>query len=543
MVASLRALSYSLWPTLGVLLLIMTLSGSALWALFDTAAQALDVSQVWRDRYLWQVFSFTVWQALLSALLSVMLALPVARALMRRPQFYGREWLLKLFGLPLVIPTIVAIFGIVSVYGQSGWLNQALHGLGFSGWQRFYGLSGILIAHLFFNLPLAVRLLLPSWQAIPAASWRLAAQLNMNSLQLWRWLEWPQLRPVLPGVLSLIFLLCASSFAVVLTLGGGPAASNLEVALYQALRFDFDPGRAVVLALAQVGLCAVLGVLLSCLARPVAVTASAQCNIARPDQANRWGQLWDISVLAVAGLAVSLPLLSVLLSGIQGPVWKVLSDPLLWRSLFNSLCVALPAGLLSLTAGLGVLLGTRRLRLDWNCPRVAGVLEWSGSLVLIIPPLVLGTGLFLLLRPYADVLALGLVLVTLLNALMGLPFVLRVLAQPLLQVAQQHDVLCRSLNLHGWRRAYWVEWPLLRRPLALALALPTSLALGDLGVIALFGSGHTQTLPLLLYQRLSSYQMGQAAVTALVLVGLCLGLFYVIERGLGGGSSAGHTRA
>ena len=89
MVASLRALSYSLWPTLSVLLLIMTLSGSALWALFDTAAQALDVSQVWRDRYLWQVFSFTVWQALLSALLSVMLALPVARALMRRPQFYG----------------------------------------------------------------------------------------------------------------------------------------------------------------------------------------------------------------------------------------------------------------------------------------------------------------------------------------------------------------------------------------------------------------------------------------------------------------------
>ena len=48
-----------------------------------------------------------------------------------------------------------------------------------------------------------------------------------------------------------------------------------------------------------------------------------------------------------------------------------------------------------------------------------------------------------------------------------------------------------------------VDWPLLRRPLAAALAVATALSLGDLGVAAFFGTGNILTLPLLLYQRMS----------------------------------------
>ena len=49
----------------------------------------------------------------------------------------------------------------------------------------------------------------------------------------------------------LVFLLCMTSFAVALTLGGGPRATTLELAIYQAVRFDFDLGRAAWLALIQ----------------------------------------------------------------------------------------------------------------------------------------------------------------------------------------------------------------------------------------------------------------------------------------------------
>jgi len=74
----------------------------------------------------------------------------------------------------------------------------------------------------------------------------------------------------------------------------------------------------------------------------------------------------------------------------------------------------------------------------------------------------------------------------------------------------------------------------LRRPLGRAAALSAALAVGDLGVIALFGTPETATLPLLLYQRLAAYQFYAAAVVALVLLGLCLLLFIALERGLGG---------
>ena len=50
----------------------------------------------------------------------------------------------------------------------------------------------------------------------------------------------------------------------------------------------------------------------------------------------------------------------------------------------------------------------------------------------------------------------------------------------------------------------------------------------------LFGTPETTTLPLLLYQQMAGYRMGAAAVTALLLVLLCLGLFALLERGLGG---------
>ena len=58
-------------------------------------------------------------------------------------------------------------------------------------------------------------------------------------------------------------------------------------------------------------------------------------------------------------------------------------------------------------------------------------------------------------------------------------------------------------------------------------------SLGDLGAVAMFGSQELQTLPWLLFQQLGSYQLPQAAATALLLLLLCLGLFYLVERGLG----------
>jgi thiamine transport system permease protein len=62
--------------------------------------------------------------------------------------------------------------------------------------------------------------------------------------------------------------------------------------------------------------------------------------------------------------------------------------------------------------------------------------------------------------------------------------------------------------------------------------------MGDLGVIALFGTQDTATLALVIYQQLGAYLIPHATVTALVLLLLCLGVFWLLERGIGGKSNA-----
>ena len=113
------------------------------------------------------VITFTLWQSTLSASISCLLALPLARAIHRQPRFLGRTLLIRLTSVSLVVPTMVAIIGIIGVYGRSGWINDLFEFGGLPRQDYLYGLNGILIAHVFFNLPLVTRLLLNGLSSIP----------------------------------------------------------------------------------------------------------------------------------------------------------------------------------------------------------------------------------------------------------------------------------------------------------------------------------------------------------------------------------------
>ena len=117
-----------LWPGLlaaGVILLVAALAMGSLWR----HAPGSDWRGLWQDSYLWHVVRFTFWQALLSALISVLPAVLLARALYRR-RFPGRQLLLRLCAMTLVLPVLVAVFGLLSVYGRQGWLAALCGWLG-----------------------------------------------------------------------------------------------------------------------------------------------------------------------------------------------------------------------------------------------------------------------------------------------------------------------------------------------------------------------------------------------------------------------------
>jgi len=514
------------WPgTLLALAIIAIAAGGAGALLWQ--APVPDVTQLWNNRYLRGVLSFSIWQASLSVVLSLLLALPVARALDRQRHFPGRALLLRLMELSLVMPTIVAVSGIVGIYGRQGWLTELVKSwFPDYGW-NLYGINGILLAHVFFNAPLAARIFLQALDNIPAPPRRIASQLGLGSFWRWRALEWPALKQVVPGVAALVFTLCFTSFAIVMTLGGGPATTTLEVEIYQSLRFEFDFGRAALLALVQLLICGSLWWLVA--RRKITTTLAPDRSLGeQPPRSDnsRAGKIRDAALLGAFALFLLLPLLAILTRGLPGLVqlfidWQSSPHSLhLMTATFRSLAIALPAGLVSVITALLILASQR------SASRIS---ESAAYLPLIIPPLVLGTGLFLLFRPKLGVSAEGLVLVAVINAMMALPFVLQLLKGPFNGMDPATIRQADQLGILGWYRWRWLYWPRLRRPLALGMAYGSGLSLGDFGVIALFGTPDQPTLPMLLYQQLGSYQMTAAAASGLWLILLLLALFGVFS--------------
>ncbi|HBC3692038.1 TPA: thiamine/thiamine pyrophosphate ABC transporter permease [Escherichia coli] len=462
-------------PGVSATTLVVAVALAAFLALWWNAPQD-DWVAVWQDSYLWHVVRFSFWQAFLSALLSVIPAIFLARALYRR-RFPGRLALLRLCAMTLILPVLVAVFGILSVYGRQGWLATLCQSLGLEWTFSPYGLQGILLAHVFFNLPMASRLLLQALENIPGEQRQLAAQLGMRSWHFFRFVEWPWLRRQIPPVAALIFMLCFASFATVLSLGGGPQATTIELAIYQALSYDYDPARAAMLAL----------------------------------------------------LLLLPPLLAVIVDGVNRQLPEVLAQPVLWQALWTSLRIALAAGVLCVVLTMMLLWSSRELRARQKM--LAGqVLEMSGMLILAMPGIVLATGFFLLLNntiglpQSAD----GIVIFT--NALMAIPYALKVLENPMRDITARYSMLCQSLGIEGWSRLKVVELRALKRPLAQALAFACVLSIGDFGVVALFGNDDFRTLPFYLYQQIGSYRSQDGAVTALILLLLCFLLFTVIEK-------------
>jgi len=473
------------------------------------------------DPYLLRLVRFTFWQALLSTLLSILPALLVAHAFSRHPSFPGRQFLLWLFAVPLSLPAIVATLGLLTLLGRSGLLAGPISALAGSEWPGIYGLGGILLAHVFFNLPLATRLFLLALDGVPADQWRLASQLGMGAAPSFRFIEWPVMRRALPGIAGLVFMLCVTSFTIVLTLGGGPRATTLEVAIYQALRFDFDPARAVALTLVQVALTAAVVALLSLLGASAAVDGNLSVSPRRSPAVEWWERLVNGAAILCAAVLVAGPLAAIVIGGLQADLSRLLAEAEVRQAMATSLALASGSALLATALSWSLAAGRRNVGqgglLGW-------LMESGAGFVLVVPPIVIGSGWFMLLRGSVDVLALAPVMVVAVNAAMAMPFVLRTIRPAYDASAERHDRLAAQLGIRGWNRLRLIDWPTMRRSVLVAFAFAMALSLGDLGVIALFGSDAVQTLPYLLYARMGSYRTADAAGLALILGIVCFSL-------------------
>ena len=495
----------------GALALVLGFCGTALFTIVSLGAPSLADADLGG---LWPILRFTLLQAFLSTLISVALAIPAAFALDQFRTFPGRGAIIALFGLPLSLPALAGAFGILALLGRNGFAAHVFASAGIGFKPDIYGLSGVLIAHVFFNFPLAVRLFLNAFQTIPEPYWKLAATLRMSAMHRFHILCLPVLRASLPGISGLVFLLCMTSFTLVLVLGGGPSASTFEVAIYQSLTYDLDLPRAAALTLIQIALAgAALGVL--------SLTGTAS-TLSADGGRGRWSpalagneKIAAAAIIIVSALFVAAPFAAIAADGMRAGHIGILTSDRFTQALKNSLLIA--AASAAAAVALSTMLAAAAYTAERTYSASRRLFHLAPGLVLTFPPIVLGAGWFILAARGGNPDSKAALLVIAINAVMALPFALRILTPAVTAAAARNDRLCQSLRISGMHRLRLVDFPSLRRPLVMALLFAMALSLGDFGAIALFGSGGLETLPSLLFAKLGSYRTDDAAGIALYL--------------------------
>ena len=276
----------------------------------------------------------------------------------------------------------------------------------------------------------------------------------------------------------------------------------------------------------QFSLCAVLSMLTVFATRKYDMTLGLDSPPKRWDGRGLSVRIFDAGVLILTAGFLFLPLGAIALRGLAGLL--VLPDTI-WRAGLNSVLVAGAA--MVITIAMTLALSNLIIRLSRTQAGIGRVIESFGVLILSASPFVMGTGLFIIINRFINPFDVALGVVILVNALMSIPFALRILLPAMIRAEASYGRLGTSLGMSAPTRFRLCIWPRLRRPMGFAAGLALALSMGDLGVIALFAPPNLETLPLLMYRLMESYQIAAAGGVALCLVGLSFGLFWLCDKG------------
>jgi thiamine transport system permease protein len=197
---------------------------------------------------------FTLWQAVVSTLLTLLIGLPGAY-LFGRFSFRGKTLLRALTGVPFVMPTLVVAMAFNSLLGPRGWVNlglMSLLNLSEPPIQFMNTLGAILLAHVFYNTTIVLRMVGDFWSHLDPRLYQASRVLGANRWQsLWR-VTLPLLMPAIAAAALLVFIFDFTSFGVILVLGG-PSFATLEVEIYYQTISLFNLPLAAVLSVLQLG--------------------------------------------------------------------------------------------------------------------------------------------------------------------------------------------------------------------------------------------------------------------------------------------------
>lgn len=491
-----------------------------------------------------KILWFTCWQAALSTILTLILALPGAY-IFARYRFYGKNVLQSLMTVPFVLPTVVTAAAFRALLGNNGLLNSWLVTL--------FDLAGppirldqtiyfLLIAHIFYNYTLVLRVVSSFWAGLNPDLQAAAKMLGASPWMVFRKITLPLLLPAIGSAAILVFIFCFTSFGVVLILGG-PGYATIEVEIYRQTIQLFNLPMAAALSLIQIFINFLLMWLHSQLSRGSKISFYADPATGQTVRIKTLAEKIVVggNLIFMACLLVT-PLLALIARSLTGEKGLTLAyysalfasnarsvffvEPI--AAVTNSLGFAFAAMIASVI--LGLLASTF---LAAGRGRRASFWDALIMLPLATSAVTLGFGYIITLNKPPLNLRDSIALVPIAHALVAFPFVVRCILPGLRQIPQTLKEAASLLGASPYLVWWKVDLPMIRRALLVAAVFAFSISMGEFGASAFVARPHTPTMPVAIFRFLSQpgeLNYGQAMAMSSILMLVTCSCFWFLGK-------------
>jgi thiamine transport system permease protein len=490
-------------------------------AFSDVLGQSSTVKVLW----------FTVWQALVSTAVTLVLAMPGAYVFARF-RFRGKALLRAAVTVPFVLPTVVVASAFLGIIGPRGIFGIDLTGT----------VLAIVLAHVFFNYAVVVRAVGGLWSHLDPTLDDAARTLGASRLRTFGAVTWPLLRPAIAAASAIVFLFSFTSFGVILILGGQNRAT-LEVSIARAALDRLDLRTASVLALIQLVTVFALLVVFEWLGRRATrQRLLAAGDVARPPS-SLGERVFFAANLFVMAVLLGGPMLVLVERSLHTPsgygfaFYRALFTPPRRAARFvpasdairNSLAYASVATVIALLIGTMAafaIAGRRRVR------GRAG-LDLLVMLPLGISAVTVGLGFLITLdKPPLDLRS-SWIIVPIAHALVAVPFVVRILVPVLRSIDDRLREAAAVLGAPPARVWREIDVPIIRRGVLVAAGFAFAISLGEFGATFFIVRPDRPTMPVAIYRYLEqagATNFGAAMAMSTVLMVLTAVAILVIER-------------
>ncbi|MBL8119719.1 MAG: iron ABC transporter permease [Anaerolineae bacterium] len=494
------------------------------------------------SRYYIDTILFTLFQATLSTLLTIALALPGAYVFTRY-RFPGKSLLLSVITLPFVLPTIVVAAAFTALIGPRGILNQILisaFSLPTPPIQLDRTLSIILIVHVFYNYAVALRIITGYWANLNPRIEQAAQILGANSWNIWWRIRLPILRPAIMAAGALVFIFTFTSFGVVLLLGG-PQYATVEVEIYRQAANLFNLQVAAALSLVQIGFMFVLMFVYTNLQRRItSEVVSAQQAVKTP-RLLREKVLVTGNIVFMA-LMLFTPLIALVIqsftvggTGFTLEYYRLLGVNTRQSVLFVPPLEAIRNSVIfaGVTTVLAVGIGIISAYLLIQRTRWSRLFDPIFMLPLATSAVTLGFGFIIALDEPPLNLRQSAALIPIAHTLVAMPFVIRSILPALRSIPpniREAAAVLGASPLTIWRK---IELPLITRSILVGATFAFTMSMGEFGASLFVARPEFPTIPIAIFRLIGQpggANYGQALAMSSILMLVSAVAFLLIER-------------